>query len=129
MSATPTITEETQTSITTKLSGRPTMHIIVLRKPVVLTEEQERNPPSLPLLTLRSALYAQIRRFSLLGAKPLPVPTPAPVNPKMLETADIPETLDTSPIVRLPKGPAPTIPKKRRRSSCASTDPALCPGW
>ncbi|KAJ7247070.1 hypothetical protein C8J57DRAFT_1475968, partial [Mycena rebaudengoi] len=104
-------------------------------KPVVLTEDQELNPPALPPVTLRSACKAQIRRISF--SKRRSSPPPRPIDPKSLETADIPATVYTSPIaLPLPKGPAPApivAPKRRRWSlsgpSSAELHPTLCPGW
>ncbi|KAJ7225011.1 hypothetical protein C8J57DRAFT_1731237, partial [Mycena rebaudengoi] len=81
--------------------------------------QQERNPPSLPPLTLRSALYAQVRRLGLLRSKPSLCPHPPPSTPKRSKAPTSRQRSTPPPSFRSPR-PAPTIPKKRRRWSCAS---------
>ncbi|KAJ7433132.1 hypothetical protein B0H11DRAFT_1939783 [Mycena galericulata] len=101
------------------------------RRPVVLTEEQVLNPPTLPPLTpvkaCRKALLRAATRVNLISRK-ASLPLPAPIDPKSLSVADVPATVYTSKIALPPRrGPAPAIsapPRKRY-----SLDPALCPGW
>ncbi|KAJ7476691.1 hypothetical protein FB451DRAFT_1173555 [Mycena latifolia] len=97
------------------------------RRPVILSEAQERNPPTLPPLTptriYRKALVHTGRTFT---ARPRRAPAllPRPIDPKSLSTAAIPATVYTSPIaLPLPKGPAPPVLYRR---SCA-LDPANRP--
>ncbi|KAJ7288775.1 hypothetical protein C8J57DRAFT_1707112 [Mycena rebaudengoi] len=109
------------------------------RKLVILTEEQERNPPTLPPITLRKACTTILRRTAakllLLPTSrrnSIPAPHPEPVHPQTLSTAGIPVSVYTSPIaLPLPRGPAPPIStdhiSRKRRSR--ELDPAVCPGW
>ncbi|KAJ7752456.1 hypothetical protein DFH07DRAFT_960549 [Mycena maculata] len=122
---------------------------------IVLTEEQERNPPTAPkpVPRLTKAYRRSFRRaarakaadtpIGALAALFAPVPErvraiiPTPVDPKTL-TIDVPLVVYSSPIaLPLPKGPAPVVRPARqaRRFSVLPTvreeklDAALCPGW
>ncbi|KAJ7151774.1 hypothetical protein C8R43DRAFT_1127409 [Mycena crocata] len=121
---------------------------------IILTEEQELNPPTLPKSTLSSRVSrAYLRRAArarrattpteAVAALFYPTPkrpraaTPRPVNPKTLESP-IPLVVYSSPILLpLPKGPAPAVrpARKVRRLSMLPTvheeeaDAALCPSW
>ncbi|KAJ7637275.1 hypothetical protein DFH06DRAFT_1433318 [Mycena polygramma] len=106
---------------------------------IVLSEEQEQNPPKLPrssTLSFRiSRRVAKVYRRTLRRAararrastpqeafaaffaptpKRVRAKTPAPVDPKIL-AADIPRVVYSSPIsLPLPKGPAPTVRPARK---------------
>ncbi|KAJ7249916.1 hypothetical protein C8J57DRAFT_1475089 [Mycena rebaudengoi] len=103
-----------------------------IKKEVVLTEEQEKNPPALPPITLRETCGTHMHK---LRVKRRRSPKPTPVDPKSLAPADVEVTVYTSPIaLPLPKGPAPCVAPERRRWSLSNRsqyerDPALCPGW
>ncbi|KAJ7601812.1 hypothetical protein B0H17DRAFT_1222990 [Mycena rosella] len=126
---------------------------------IVLTEDQERNPPKLRMSTPASRLsrrvakayrrtvrrVARARRASTPNEAlavlfaPTPkrprAPTPAPVDPSTLVT----EAVYPSPIaLPLPKGPAPAVRPARRVRRVAvlpmvreeeALDDALCDGW
>ncbi|KAJ7463266.1 hypothetical protein FB451DRAFT_1403909 [Mycena latifolia] len=99
------------------------------RRPVILSEEQKRNPPTLPPLTSTKIYHrALVRTARTLVARPRRASArlPRPIDPKSLSTTAIPATVYSSPIaLPLPKGPAPPVSHRR---SCA-LDPAVCPGW
>ncbi|KAJ6590697.1 hypothetical protein DFH09DRAFT_1423652 [Mycena vulgaris] len=121
---------------------------------ILLTDEQERNPPKLSRSTLTSQLsrrtlrrVARARRATTsteaLAVLFAPMPKrvrasiPAHVDPKTL-TSEIPLTVYSSPIVLpLQKGPAPTVRPARKAPKFTllatvkeeSTDAALCSGW
>ncbi|KAJ6626167.1 hypothetical protein B0H10DRAFT_2211359 [Mycena sp. CBHHK59/15] len=100
------------------------------RRPIILTPEQELNPPTLPHMTALKVIRRATKCLSL--RKRAHRSLPAPVDPKSLSTADIPVTVYTSPIaLPLPKGSAPKIcgPSRKRFSLTKSLDPALCPRW
>ncbi|KAJ7460112.1 hypothetical protein B0H11DRAFT_2316322 [Mycena galericulata] len=134
-----------------KLAMRP------YQREIVLTDEQERNPPTppKPIARLTKAYRRAARRVArarqanspteALAVLFAPTPkrvravTPTPVDPKAL-ASEIPLVVYSSPIaLPLPKGPAPTIrpPQKVRRFTVLPTlkeeeieiAAALCPGW
>ncbi|KAJ7509424.1 hypothetical protein B0H11DRAFT_2421300 [Mycena galericulata] len=127
------------------------------QREIVLTDEQERNPPTPPKPTTRltKAYHRAARRAArarhantpteALAVLFAPTPkrvravTPMPVDPKML-AGGIPFVVYSSPIaLPLPKGPAPTVrpARKARKLTVLPTvkeeetkiDAALCPGW
>ncbi|KAF7350322.1 hypothetical protein MVEN_01336700 [Mycena venus] len=121
----------------------PTPKRTPLRRPyereIILTEEQEQNPPRLPLSptlpsrlsrrmekayrrTLRRAACAErastpseaLTTFFAPRPKLLRAATPVPVDPKTL-ASDIPLVVYSSPIaLPLPKGPAPAVEPARK---------------
>ncbi|KAJ7752478.1 hypothetical protein DFH07DRAFT_825491 [Mycena maculata] len=122
---------------------------------IILTEEQEGNPPTAPKATprLTKAYRRTLRRATrargastpteALAVLFAPIPkhvrafTPVPVDPKTLAT-DVPLIIYSSPVaLPLPKGPAPAIRPARKAHKFAvlptmqeeELDAALCPGW
>ncbi|KAJ7485098.1 hypothetical protein B0H11DRAFT_2018113 [Mycena galericulata] len=124
-----------------KLALRP------YQREIVLTDEQEHNPPTSPkpttLLTkayhLAARPAARARHANAPTPKRVRAVTPKPVDPKTL-AGEIPLVVYSSPIaLPLPKGPAPTVrsaPKARKfvvlptvKEKDIEMDAALCPGW
>ncbi|KAJ7342828.1 hypothetical protein DFH08DRAFT_938186 [Mycena albidolilacea] len=124
------------------LTPKPPKRVLLLRpyeREIVLTEEQERNPPQLPpsstlssrfshglsktyQRTIRRAARAQrtttpqaaLSTFFAPTPKRVRAEIPAPVGPKTL-TTDIPCVVYYSPVaLPLPKGPAPAVLPARR---------------
>ncbi|KAJ7703702.1 hypothetical protein B0H17DRAFT_1127310 [Mycena rosella] len=99
------------------------------RQPVILTEEQEQHPPTLPRLGWRKSLVHKARTL-VPRPRRASAPLPLPVDPKGLETAAIPVMVDIPPsALPLPKGPAPQVSKTTTRKRARSLDAAVCPGW
>ncbi|KAJ7258924.1 hypothetical protein C8J57DRAFT_1720598 [Mycena rebaudengoi] len=99
------------------------MHIIVLRKPA---GAQSSFPPS------AHSTQCSVRASSAPGPAPREAPPYAhtrPHQPQNVRKRRHPGNARHLPHRSALQRPAPTIPKKRRRWSCASADPALCPGW
>ncbi|KAJ7752450.1 hypothetical protein DFH07DRAFT_1061680 [Mycena maculata] len=125
------------------------------QRKIILTKEQECNPPTAPqsVPRLTKAYPRSLRRAARAKATNTPTETlvalfapgpkrvraviPTPVDPKTL-TTDVPLVVYSSPIaLPLPKGPAPAVrpARKARRFSVLPTvheeklNAALCPDW
>ncbi|KAJ7606022.1 hypothetical protein FB45DRAFT_877328 [Roridomyces roridus] len=102
------------------------------RRPVVLTEAQEMNPPTLPSVSPITALLRAAKRVLPTSRRArnrdgIAAPLPTPVNPKSLSVADISVMVESSSGT-LPRGPAPTVSRKRM-SMRGPVDPAVAAGW